>query len=105
MRIHLAREHALEFEFLDTRRLCFQIVAHRDGGAVVVLGDREFEQFAGFGQRVRQTGNLADDLVEQGAFAAQFLRARRVVPDARQFEFARYFFEALALGLVVKGTP
>jgi hypothetical protein len=30
------------------------------------------------------------DLLEFGAFLAQFLRAFRVVPDARLLEFARY---------------
>jgi prepilin-type processing-associated H-X9-DG protein len=105
VRIHLAREHALELEFVDARGLRFQIVAHGDGRALVVFGDGHVEQFAGFGQRIRQAGNFADDLVEQSALATQFLRPRRVVPDARQFEFAGYFFEAFALGLVVKGTP
>jgi hypothetical protein len=31
------------------------------------------------------------DLLEFGAFLAQFLRALRLVPDARLFEFAGYF--------------
>jgi hypothetical protein len=31
------------------------------------------------------------DLLKFGAFLAQFLRALRVVPDARLFEFAGYF--------------
>jgi hypothetical protein len=32
-----------------------------------------------------------DDLLEFGAFLAQFLRALRVVPDAGLFQFPRYF--------------
>jgi hypothetical protein len=39
------------------------------------------------------------------AFAAQILRALRIIPDVRVFQFAGYFFEALALGGVVKDTP
>jgi hypothetical protein len=32
-----------------------------------------------------------DDLLKLGALLAQFLRALRVVPDSRLFEFAGYF--------------
>jgi hypothetical protein len=32
-----------------------------------------------------------DDLLEFGAFLAEFLRALRVVPNARLLELARYF--------------
>jgi hypothetical protein len=49
--------------------------------------------------------DTADDGVETGAFAAQFLRTRRIVPDGRAFQLAAYFFQALALGVVVKDTP
>jgi len=44
-------------------------------------------------------------VVEAGPFAAQFLGFRRVAPNAGIFQFAAYFFEAVALGGVVKGTP
>jgi hypothetical protein len=43
--------------------------------------------------------------VQAGTFAAQFLRARRIVPDLGIFQFAAYFFQLFALGSVVKDTP
>jgi len=53
-----------------------------------------------------------DDLIEPfhelgkaRAFAAQVLGALRIVPDVRAFQLAGYFFEAFALGRVVKDTP
>jgi hypothetical protein len=39
------------------------------------------------------------------ALAAQILRALRIVPDVRVFQFAGYFFQTLTLGRVVKDTP
>jgi hypothetical protein len=43
--------------------------------------------------------------VQAGALAAQFLRARRIIPDVRVFQLAAYFFQAFAFGSVVKDTP
>ena len=45
-----------------------------------------------------------DDLLEFGAFLAQFLRALRLVPDARLLEFSGYFLQALILVVVIKDT-
>ena len=45
-----------------------------------------------------------DDLLEFGAFLAQFLRALRVVPDARLLEFAGYFLQTLIFIVVIKDT-
>jgi len=52
-----------------------------------------------------ELAEAVDGLVEQRAFAAEGLRARRVVPDVGAFEFAVYFFQALLAGVVVKDTP
>ena len=49
--------------------------------------------------------DAVDDGVEPGAFAAQLLRARRVVPHRGAFQLAAYFFQTFALGSVVKDTP
>jgi hypothetical protein len=46
----------------------------------------------------------ADDRLEFGALLAQFLRALRVIPDARLLEFAGYFLKALVLIVVIKDT-
>jgi hypothetical protein len=44
------------------------------------------------------------DLLEFGAFLAQFLRALRVVPDARLLEFPGYFLQTLIFIVVIKDT-
>jgi hypothetical protein len=44
-------------------------------------------------------------VIEARAFAPQFLSARGVIPDIGILQFAGYFFQALALGGVVKDTP
>jgi hypothetical protein len=43
--------------------------------------------------------------MQAGAFAAQLLRARRIVPDVRVLQFAAYFFQTFAFSSVVKDTP
>ena len=45
------------------------------------------------------------ELGEARAFAAEVLGALRLVPDVGVFQFAGYFFQALALDRVVKDTP
>jgi hypothetical protein len=75
-----------------------------DGG-FVAIGGGHFQQFTGIGKAGPDAVDTADDGVEAGAFAAQFLRARRIVPDSGAFQFAAYFFETFTLGVVVKDTP
>ncbi|GGA00749.1 hypothetical protein GCM10011408_22130 [Dyella caseinilytica] len=72
---------------------------------IVAVGGSHFQQFASVGKAGADAVDAADDGVQAGAFAAQFLRARRIVPDVGTFQFATYFFEALTLGGVVKDTP
>jgi hypothetical protein len=45
-----------------------------------------------------------DDLLEFGALLAEFLRALRVIPDARLLEFAGYFLQTLIFIVVIKDT-
>ena len=90
--VHLAGEHALEFELVDVRGKLFDIGRDRERGAFVALGDRHLEEFGGAGQRVGQALDAADDFFELRAFAAQLLRALRVVPDGRAFQLAADFF-------------
>jgi hypothetical protein len=78
---------------------------NRVDGVFVAIGGGHFQQLAGIGEPARHAVDAADDGVEAGAFAAQFLRARRIVPDLGAFQFAAYFFQTLTLGGVVKGTP
>jgi hypothetical protein len=105
VRIHLAGEHALEFDLLDVRGESVEVGGNRLGGAVVLLGFGQVEQFAGPGQAVAERANAIDDPVERSAFLAELLRPLRVVPDVWVLELPGYFLETLALGVVVKDTP
>lgn len=103
--VHLAGEHALELQLVHLAGVALDVVDHRLRGGFVVLGLGQFEQFGGPDQAVGEAADAVDGLVQQRAFAAQGLRAFRIVPDVRMFQFAFYFFQALALGVVVKDTP
>jgi hypothetical protein len=63
------------------------------------------QQLAGFTEAFFQAGDAVDVLFQAGTFAAQGLGILGVVPDIRVFELPVYFFQALALGFVVKDTP
>ena len=105
VRIHLAGEHALEFELLDMLRQPFDVGGNRLGRAVVLFGLGQFEQFVGAVQALVERADAVDDLVERSALLAELLCAFRVVPDVRIFQFATDFLETFALGVVVKDTP
>ena len=81
------------------------IAGHGLRGVVVVLGLGQFQQLRRAREPVGQATDAVDGLVEQRTFAPQRLCAFGVVPDVGVFEFAFYFFQALALGVVVKDTP
>ncbi len=59
----------------------------------------------GIPQALGQLVEGGDEFVQTRPFAAQFLGAFRVVPDLGTLEFAVYFLETLALGVVLKDTP
>jgi hypothetical protein len=103
--VHLAREHAPEFEagkaLLES---CKIVLDFGDGVGVFFLG-RELEQVAGVIETRRQVINRRDDVFERRALLAQRLGALGFVPDIRLFEFALNFGQALRLGVVVKDTP
>jgi hypothetical protein len=103
--VHLAGEHALEFELLDACGKTIDILRDRGDRIVVVFADGEIEQVAGFGQRVGQAADAADDAFEIRAFFAKVLCTLRVVPDARVFQLARDFLETFRLDVEVKDTP
>jgi hypothetical protein len=105
MRIHLAAEHALELQLFDATRVTLDIGDDRVRGVLVVFHLDEFEQLVRAFEAFGQFTDAVDGLVEQRAFAAEGLRARRVVPDVGAFEFAVDFFQTLFLGVVVKDTP
>jgi hypothetical protein len=105
VRVHLAGEHALELDLLDVRGESVEVGGNRLGGAVVLLGFSQVEQFAGPGQAVAERANTVDDPIERSALLAELLRPLRVVPNVWVLELPGYFLETLALGVVVKDTP
>ncbi len=105
VRIHLAGEHALEFELVDAARVTLDVLDDRIRGVLVVFQLDEVQQFAGADQAFAQVADAVDGLVQQRAFAAQRLRAFGVVPDVGTFQLAIDFFQTLDLGVVVKDTP
>jgi len=74
-------------------------------GVLVLLGLDQFQQLVRAAQPLGELADAVDGLVEQGALAAQGLRAFGVVPDVRAFQLAVDFLEPLYLGVVVKDTP
>ena len=105
VRIHLAREHALELEARDLAFDPVHVLLDRAHHGLVRVGLGQLEQFAGLVQADAQAVEGADHCLELGAFAAQFLRALRLVPDGGVFELAQDFGQALGAALVVKDTP
>ena len=105
MRIHLATEHALEFEpahrGFEVARLAPDFARRR----LVVFRLGEIEQLGGIRDRVRSAIELIDVGGEPRPLLAELLRALLVRPDSRLLEFAVYLFEPLDLGVVLKETP
>jgi hypothetical protein len=100
-----AGEHALEFERLDPLLHGFEIRAHGVDRFGVTLGGGQFQHLLRFGQPLRKAVQRTHDSLQPGALTPKTLRPFRIVPDVRVFEFAVYFFEAVALGGIVKDTP
>lgn len=105
VRIHLAVEHALQFELAHAAFEAIRVFLNIGGGAFVVLALGELEQLC----RVGDGLGGAVDLFELGrklrALAAQVSGFIGVLPDGRIFELAGYFFESFLLGVVLKETP
>jgi hypothetical protein len=105
VRIHLAGEHALEFELLDLHGQPVDIARYGFGGAGIVLGFGQLEKLIRAAQAFAERTDAVDDAVKLRALLAELLRTLRIVPDVRVFELAAYFLEPIALGIVVKDTP
>jgi len=105
MRIHLPGEHALEFQLVHALLEAVHVGDHGQRGFLVVLGFGQLQQLGAAVQAFGQFADAVDGLAERGTLAAQGLGALGVVPDVGVFQFTLYFFQALALGIVVKETP
>jgi hypothetical protein len=105
VRIHLAAEHALEFQasYAGFQCIGFALDVARRGFIVFTLG--EFQQFG----CVADGGVGAIEFLElcrkPRALLPELLGALGRAPDGRVFEFAAYFFEAFFLAVVLKETP
>jgi hypothetical protein len=104
VRIHLAREHALEFELFDLEGQSIDVALDFLQRACIGFFSREVDQFRGIAQGTLETIQAAYHLLELGTLLAQFLGSFRVIPDARLFELALYFLQTLVLIVVIKDT-
>jgi hypothetical protein len=105
VRVHLAREHAPEFEFghalPERRRIALELGETRR----VFLGLDQVEEFARVSDSPGDGVEFLDRAFQTRPLAAELLRAPWRVPDARVFQLAVYFLEPLALAVVLKDTP
>jgi hypothetical protein len=105
VRVHLAAEHAFEFELayacLESAGVALNIA--RRGFIIFELG--EFEQCA----RIADSGvgavELLDLRTQARAFAAELLGAIVRAPNCRVLKLATDLFETFLLAIVLKETP
>jgi hypothetical protein len=81
VRIHLAGEHALEFQLLHALGVAFDVATIGLRRVLVVFHLDQFEQLVRALEAFGQFADAVDGLVEQRTLAAQGLRACGVVPD------------------------
>jgi hypothetical protein len=104
VRIHLAGEHALEFQLLDFEGQSLGVGLDSLDGVRIRLGRGQIQQLGGIGQGAFEPIESADDLLELGSLLSQFLRAVRDVPNTGLLELALYFLQPLVLIVVIKDT-
>ena len=103
--VHLAREHATEFQL---GQFGVQLVEFGNDfvyGAFVVFFHRHVEQFFHVDDAGLEFLQGGDDLIQGDPLTAQVLGFFRGVPDGGVFQFAIDFVEAFALQIEVKDTP
>jgi hypothetical protein len=105
VRVHLAAEHALEFELAHLALYGRQLALHFAGGRLVVLGFGELQQLDGIPYRAAGGVDLFDFAGELGPLAAELLGLVGLLPDGGVFEFAADFLQPLLLQVVLKETP
>ena len=103
--IHLAAEHAAEFQLLEQRHQAVDFLLHLGDRVGVVFGGGQLQQVSRVAGAGGELFDGADHALQRRALAPQFLGALRVVPDAglRQLQF--YLGEALLAEIKVKDTP
>jgi hypothetical protein len=105
VRVHLAAEHALEFQPPHAGFECIGFALDVKGGWFIVFTLGELKQLG----RIADGGVGAIEFIElcrkPRTLFPELLGALRRAPDGRVFEFAAYFFEAFFLAVVLKETP
>jgi hypothetical protein len=103
--VHLATEHAAEFQLLQRSAQALDFSGNViDGGLVFFFGGHQ-QQVFGIDQPGGHFIQGFDDLCQQGALASQFLGVAWVVPDVWIFELAVNFGQTIMFVIVVKDTP
>jgi hypothetical protein len=105
VRVHLAREHAHELELLDAPLDRRDIALDVAEPSLVALCLNQVEQLAAVAESRGDAVELRDRGLKARALSPEFLGPLGRVPDLRVLQFAVYFLEALALAVVLKGTP
>ena len=103
--VQFTAEHALELERTDAQLEFVQVCADLADRRLVVLFDRELQEFTRIAQACIELRNGLDDFLELRSLLAEGLRSLRLVPNIRLLEFALYFYQALRFAIVVKDTP
>ena len=103
--VHIATEHAAEFELLQRFLQSLQLSYHIINRALVILFGCHFEQLAGVSKATTHLIKGADNLGQLGALAPQVLGTLGFIPDARVFQLALYFGQTITFVIVVKDTP
>ena len=104
VRIHLAREHALEFQLFYFQTQAIDVSLDLFGCAGIRLFGGQFQELRRVAQGALESIQAADDLFELGTFLPQLLGAIRVVPNAGLLELALYFLQTLVFVVVIKDT-
>jgi hypothetical protein len=105
VRVHLAAEHALEFQapYPGFECIGFLLDVARRGFIVFTLG--EFEQLGRVADRGVGAIELREFRRKPRALFPELLGTLGRTPDSRVFEFEAYFFETFFLAVVLKETP
>jgi hypothetical protein len=103
--VHLAGEHARELELGDPPLERAGVALKLGEAGLVRVGLDQVEQLARLADAARDAVELVDRVGEASPFPAELLGPVGRVPDAGVLELAVQLFQALALAVVLKGTP
>ena len=103
--VHLAIEHAAEFELLEDTGKLGDLAFEVFQGCFVIFLAGQLDQILRIGASALEAVDGADYVLEGRALAAQRLGPLRVIPDAGLGQFKFYFRKAFPSLIDVKDTP